>query len=266
VGAPASPSSYYAYQSEIYLRGMTAGVTPKITTNLSDLEAAASKVLDRKARESFLAGAGGDAAARANATAFRGWRIIPRMLLDRAERDLSTTILGTRMPAPVIFAPVARQKLAHPDGALASTRAAAALQLTYIRSAQAGASIEAVAAADGTGSRWYQFDWPKDADLDVSSLRRAGAAGYTHLLLTPPPPGRSWKHLALIRRTWDGPVLLMGVRSARDAKLAAKRRSTASCLEPCPADRRRDRVTRRPAGDRGRRRRSARRPVRRGHP
>jgi isopentenyl diphosphate isomerase/L-lactate dehydrogenase-like FMN-dependent dehydrogenase len=221
---PASPSSYYTYQAEIYLNGVTRGVAPKITTNLSKLEARASKVLDRQAREYFLASAGGGVAARANARAFRRWRIIPRMFLDRAERDLSTTVLGTRMPAPVMFAAVGRQKLADPDGELASTRAAAALELTYIRSPQASYSIEEVAAANGTGSRWYQLDWPDDDDLDVSSLRRARVAGYTHLLITPPRLGRSWKQLGLIRKRWDGPILLMGIGTVRDAKLAAKRR------------------------------------------
>ena len=203
---------------------MAGGGTPKITTNLSKLEAEASKVLDAQARNYFLASAGGRGAARANARAFRGWRIIPRMFLDRAERDLSATILGTRMPAPVICAPVGRQRLAHPDGELASTRAAAALGLTYIQATRATYSIEEVAAANGTGSRWYQLDWPRDDDLDVDSLRSARVAGYTHLLITPPGPGQSWKPLRLIRKSWDGPILLTGIQTVRDAKLAAKRR------------------------------------------
>jgi isopentenyl diphosphate isomerase/L-lactate dehydrogenase-like FMN-dependent dehydrogenase len=223
-GSPAAPSSYYAYQSEIYLKGMTQGQVPAFTTNLSKLEARAARVLDRRAREHFLAAAGGAETARANAKAFRGWRIVPRMFIDRAERDVSTTILGTRMPAPVIFAPVGRQRLAHPEGDLASARVAADLGLTYTRSARAGHSVEAVAAANGAGSRWYQLDWPGDGDLKVSSLRRARAAGFTHLLLTPPPPGRSWGLLRRIRRSWDGPILLQGVRTAKGAKLAARRR------------------------------------------
>jgi isopentenyl diphosphate isomerase/L-lactate dehydrogenase-like FMN-dependent dehydrogenase len=223
VGTPAEPSTYYAYQSEIYFGGMVRGVIPKFTTNLSKLEAQASKVLDRQAREYFLASAGGGVAARANARAFRGWRIIPRMFRAHANRDLSTKILGTRMPAPVILAPVGRQRLAHPDGELASARAASSLELTYVQSAQAGSSIEEVAAANGTGSRWYQLDWPDEDDLDARRLRRAGSAGYTHLLLTPPPPGRSWKALRPIRRRWDGPIVLTGIQTVRGAKIALER-------------------------------------------
>jgi lactate 2-monooxygenase len=222
---PAStPSTYYAYQSEIYLNGMTRGVTPKITTNLSDIEAEASKVLDRQAREYFLASAGGGVTARANARAFRDWRIIPRMFRGTARRELSTTILETSMPAPVVLAPVGRQKLAHPAGEVASARAAAALGLTYIQAAQASSSIEEVAAANGAGPRWYQLDWPNDDDPDLGSVRRARAAGYTHLLITSPRPGRNWALLRSIRRTWDGPILLTGVQTVEHAKSAAKRR------------------------------------------
>jgi lactate 2-monooxygenase len=222
--AAGTPSTYFAYQSEIYFAGMSRGVTPKLTTNLSDLEAEANKVLDPQARRHLLAGAGGSVAVRANARAFRGWRIVPRMFVDRAERDLSATVLGTRMPAAVIFAPVGRQRLAHPEGDLASARAAAALQLTYVRSAQSGHSLEEVAAANGTASRWHQLDWPDDGDLDVGGLRRARLAGYTHLVLTPPRSGRSWSQLGPIRRSWDGPMILYGVQTVRDAKLASQRR------------------------------------------
>ena len=146
------------------------------------------------------------------------------MFIDRAERDLSTTILGTRMPAPVLFAPVGRQKLAHPDGELASARAAAA----------PGAHVHPVAAGQllhrrGRRSERHGISLVPDrlahgGDLDLSSLRRARAAGYTHLLITPPRAGRSWKPLRRIRKSWDGPILLRGVQTARDAKLAAKRR------------------------------------------
>jgi lactate 2-monooxygenase len=220
-GTPASPSTYYAYQSEIYVGGMVAGVPPKFTTNLSKLEAQASKVLDRRARDHLLASAGGGVTARANARAFRGWRIIPRMFRAHANRDLSTTILGTRMPAPVIFAPVGRQDLAHPDGDVASARAAAALELTYVRSMRASSSPEEIAAANGSGSRWYQLEWPRDGDLDASRLQRARSAGFTHLLLTPPRPGQGWGLLRRISKRWDGPILLMGIQSAKGAKVAA---------------------------------------------
>ena len=88
------------------------------------------------------------------------------------------------MPAPVLFAPVGVQTLAHPDGDLASARAAAELGLTYVHSTQGAYKMEDVAAANGDGSRWYQLYWPTDDELAVSFLNRAKAAGYTHLVIT----------------------------------------------------------------------------------
>jgi lactate 2-monooxygenase len=218
--AAASPA-YSAYQSEIYLNGLR-GISPKITTNLSRLEAQAARVLSPRAQRYLLADAGGRGTVRANARAFRKWRIIPLMFRDHAVRDVSTTVLGTKMPAPVLFAPVGRQKLAHPDGELASARAAAGLELTYIHSAEASHSLEDVAAANGAGSRWYELNWPKEGGLDVRLLRRARAALYTHLVITLPSSDPNWKQLRSIREHWDGPILLKGVRTVEDARRAVK--------------------------------------------
>ena len=255
-----------------------AGTIPQ---DLSQLEDRAAQVLEPEPLAYILAGAGDRGTMRANAKAFRQWRIKRRRQGNRPARDLSTTVLGTRMPAPVLFAPVGVQKLAHPEGDLASARAAADLKLTYIHSTQGAYSMEEVAAANGDGSRWYQLYWPRDDELTVSFLRRARAAKYTHLVITLDTtllgwrpldlnrgyspflenlgianytsdpvftrglrvpadqdpvaagiafaalfqnPGLSWKQLPLIRRNWDGPILLKGIQSVRDAKLAAKHR------------------------------------------
>ena len=111
---PVGPGApYSSYQSEIYIGGMAAGEVPIFTTNLSDLEAAAAKVLSEAARRHMLAEAGGAAAVRANARALRDWRIVPRMLIDREERDLSATLLGVTMPTPIILGPVGELSLIH---------------------------------------------------------------------------------------------------------------------------------------------------------
>jgi isopentenyl diphosphate isomerase/L-lactate dehydrogenase-like FMN-dependent dehydrogenase len=218
---PASP--YGTYQSEIYISGMTAGVEPILTTNLSDLEAAAAKVLSPKARRYLLASAGGAAAVRANARALREWRIVPRMFIDREDRDISAKVLGVWMPAPVILGPVGRQALAHPDGELASARAAAGLNLTYVYSSRSSRPVEAVAAAAPQGARWFGLDWPVGNDPDLTELRRAQAAGCTHLVLSPPEPREGWAALAKIRRAWNGPIVLGGIQSVQAARMAARR-------------------------------------------
>ena len=248
-----------------------------IPDDLSKLEEEAAKVLSPDALAYILAGAGDVDTTRANAEAFKRWRIKRRTGRTPKRVDLSTTILGTRMPAPVLFAPVGVQTLAHPEGDLASARAAAELGLTYIHSTQAAYKMEDVAAANGAGSRWYQLYWPTDDELAASFLRRAKAAGYTHLVITldttllgwrpldldrgyspflenkgianytsdpvfqrrmPVPadvaplpagitfaglfqnPGLNWSQLPLIRANWDGPILLKGIQSPRDAQLA----------------------------------------------
>jgi lactate 2-monooxygenase len=221
---PVGPGAdYVSYQSEIYVRGMTTGEKPIFTTNLSDLEDAAAKVLSEPARRHLLAWAGGAAAVRANARALRAWRIVPRMFIDRAERDLSATVLGATMPAPVILGPVGGQAMAHPDGEAATARAAAGLELTYVHSSLSSKSLEEVAAAAPHGPRWFGLDWPDGDGPDPVLLTRARVAGCTHLVLSPPRPGEGWAALAAIRQAWDGPIVLGGIQNVRDARMAVRR-------------------------------------------
>ncbi|NYD55769.1 L-lactate dehydrogenase (cytochrome) [Nocardioides marinisabuli] len=172
------------HQISIYVDGMIGGTTPAITTDLASLETAAAQVLDPAPLGYIVPSAGGGSTARANVAAFERWRIVPRMLRDHATRDLSTEVLGTPMAAPVLLGPVGVQTLAHPDGELASARAAAALGLPFVQSTQADHSIEQVAEASGDGARWYQLYWPSDPELCESFLSRAQASGYTHLVVT----------------------------------------------------------------------------------
>jgi L-lactate dehydrogenase (cytochrome) len=221
---PVGPGAPFgSYQSEIYIAGMSAGTEPIFTTNLSDLEAAAEDVLSEAARRHLLAWAGGSAAVRANARALSAWRIVPRMFIDRDERDLSTTVLGASMPAPVILGPVGRQAMAHPDGEIATARAAAGLELTYVHSSRASRSLEEVAVAAPNGPRWFGLDWPEGDGPDPVLLTRARAAGCTHLLLSPPQPGQGWKALAATREAWDGPIVLGGIQNVPDARIAVRR-------------------------------------------
>ncbi|WP_026416878.1 lactate 2-monooxygenase [Actinomadura oligospora] len=186
------------FQNEIYLNGL-ADVLPGLPADLTRLEGLAQAKLSDTSFGYLAGSAGSEATARANRDAFDRWRIVPRMLRDVAERDLSVTVLGTPMPAPVLLAPIGVQSILHPDGELATARAAAATGLTMILSTAASCAMEDVAAANdaaaddaegggaeagGGGARWYQLYWPKDRDLAVSFLERAKAAGYTALVVT----------------------------------------------------------------------------------
>lgn len=171
------------YQNEIYFTG-TTGERPAFTTDLAGLEAAARDALDPQAYGYVAGSAGSGSSARANRAAFERWRIVPRMLRDVSERDLATNVLGTPMAAPVLLAPVGVQTIVHPDGELASARAATGLGLVFIHSTAATHSIEQVAEASGDGQRWYQLYWPKDRDVAASLVGRAEAAGYAALVVT----------------------------------------------------------------------------------
>jgi lactate 2-monooxygenase len=171
------------FQSEIYLRG-TTGERPPFTTDLARLEDAAREAMSPEAFGYVAGSAGSGATARANRRAFDRWRIVPRMLRDVAERDVSTSVLGTDMPAPVLLAPIGVQTIVHPDGELASARAAAGLGLTFIHSTAAAHSIEQVAEASGAGPRWYQLYWPAEREVAASLVARAEAAGFGALMVT----------------------------------------------------------------------------------
>ena len=180
---PRMTSAFGGYQSEIYLRGL-ADQVPAFSTDATALEAVARGRMEAGAFGYVAGGAGSGATVRANREAFDRWRIVPRMLTDATTRDLTTTVLGTAMPAPVLLAPVGVQSIVHPDGELATARAAAALGVPMILSTASSNTIEDVAQANGDGPRWFQLYWPNDNDVAVSLLNRAKAAGFTALVVT----------------------------------------------------------------------------------
>src|SRR3954452_14855210 len=155
------------YYREIYVRGLV-GETPSVPVSVAELERRAAEAMDERAANYVFAGAGSEETTDANREAFRRCRIVPRMLRDVAARDLSTTVLGTAMPAPLMLAPIGVQKVVHPDGELATARAAAALGVPMIASTASHFSLEEIAAAGGAAPRWFQLYWPNDRDLAAS--------------------------------------------------------------------------------------------------
>jgi lactate 2-monooxygenase len=184
-GSETPPPLFGDYYREIYAKGMLAGERPALPIALAELEAAARESLDERAGAYVFGGAGTEDTMRANLEAFRRWRIVPRVLRqDLSIRDLSVELLGTRMPAPVLLAPVGVQTLLHEEGELGSARAAAAVGLPLIVSTASATPLEEIAEANGDGPRWYQLYWPNDDELAASLVRRAEAAGYSAIVLT----------------------------------------------------------------------------------
>ncbi|MEA2390994.1 MAG: lactate 2-monooxygenase [Solirubrobacteraceae bacterium] len=180
------------YQYEIYLKGMT-GKRPELPLSARGLQSRAKRLLSRDAYGYVAGGAGAETTVRANRAAFRRLEIVPRMLRDVGVRDLRTDVLGTPMPAPVLLAPIGVQSIMHPEGELATARAAAATGVPYVHSTAASHSIEEAAEAMGDGARWYQLYWPSDPELAASLVGRARDAGYKAIVLTLDTASLAWR-------------------------------------------------------------------------
>jgi len=182
IASPAMPD-FADYYREIYARGL-GGETPSIPVSVEELERRARDAMDARAANYVFAGAGAEHTMRANREAFDQHLIVPRMLRDVADRDLSTTVLGTVLPAPLMLAPIGVQAILHEEGELASARAAAALGVPMIASTTSHFTLEEIAAAGGEAPRWFQLYWPNDRDLATSLVSRAEGAGYEAIVLT----------------------------------------------------------------------------------
>ncbi len=170
-------------QSAIY-RGGALGSRPVVPVGYDALEAAAKRRM-RPAAYAYVAGSAGlETTERANREAFDRWRIVPRMFVDVAERDLGIELFGRQHPTPFLVAPIGVQELAHKDADLATARAAADAGVPMIFSTQASVPMEQTAAAMGDADRWYQLYWSSNDDLVGSFLARAEKAGCTALVVT----------------------------------------------------------------------------------
>jgi 4-hydroxymandelate oxidase len=129
--------------------------------------------------------------ARNNAAAFGRWVFRPRVLVDVTQLDTSTTVLGTPVASPILFAPTSVHKLAHPDGEVATARAAKALDTLQVLSNGASVSLEDVAAIGP--KRWFQLYWYTDPGITREQFERAAAAGYSAMVLTVDAPVIGWR-------------------------------------------------------------------------
>jgi len=237
------------------------------------MEADAERLLPRMVYEYYAGGAGDETTLRDNRAAFARVKLRPRMLVGVAEPSLATTALGQQLPMPVAIAPMAYQRLAHPDGEIATVRAAGALGVPMTLSTMATASVEEVAGA-ATAPLWFQLYVWRDRDATRALVARAEAAGVRALVVTvdatrlgtrrrdvdngfalpaglrlgnleglgaagaPPQVGDgsqlaahfavlndlrlTWRDLEWFRSITRLPIVLKGILTAEDAKLAAE--------------------------------------------
>jgi 4-hydroxymandelate oxidase len=172
--------------------------------NLFEYEARASEYLSRMALDYYAGGAWDEITLRDNREAFERFKLRPRMLVDVEVRDIRTTVLGQTLSMPILIAPMAFQCLAHPEGEVATAKAAAALGTTMVVSTLATKSLEEVANAYSLGEAesrgeveqqdaipkrlWFQLYVHRDRFLTKALVERAQAAGYAAICLTVDTP------------------------------------------------------------------------------
>ena len=121
-------------------------------------------------------GVDGDVTLRANRSGFAHWDIRDKRLAGIEQVDMSTSILGTPMETPIIISPTGSQRAFHPDGELATARAAKSQKHLMMLSTVTTTSVEEVAAARGEPI-WYQLYATSKWEITEKLLRRAEGAG-----------------------------------------------------------------------------------------
>ncbi|MCG3135633.1 MAG: 4-hydroxymandelate oxidase [Planctomycetes bacterium] len=155
--------------------------------NLPDIERAAHEALPPMVGDYYRGGAMDEATLRANRDAFARAALRPRVLVDVSRRDLSTTVLGRRTAMPILLAPTAFHRLAHPDGELATARAARAAGVVQILSTLSTTPVEDVCRAN-PGGTWFQLYVYRDREATRALVGRAADAGCAALVVTVDAP------------------------------------------------------------------------------
>lgn len=170
-----------ARQERIYREGVS-GARPRVPTGPDELERRARRTMSRRADAYVTGGAGAETTMRANRAAFARREIVPRVLRDVGERDLTVDLFGRTLPAPLLLAPIGALDLVRRGADLAVARGAAAAGIPMVISNQAGTPMEDIAAVGGP--TWFQLYWSTSDELVDSFLRRAEAAGCDAVVVT----------------------------------------------------------------------------------
>jgi 4-hydroxymandelate oxidase len=155
--------------------------------SLSEIEAEARQRLDPALYDYFAGGADDEVSLRANVAAYRRVTLLPRVLRGVGTPDLRLSLLGIECATPILIAPTAFHRLAHPEGELATARGAARAGTILVLSMASTTAVESVAecARSGNESRlWFQLNLQPDLEFSRAIVRRAEAAGCRALVVT----------------------------------------------------------------------------------
>lgn len=173
---------------------------------VSDFEERARQILPKAVYDYYRSGADEQRTLQDNVEAFNRWCLMPRVLRDVSSVDMSLSVLGQKLSFPVCVASTAMQRMAHPDGEVATARACRSSGTAMMLSSWATSTIEEVGAAltssteeerevgESRGALWMQLYIYKDRELSLSLVRRAEQSGFSAVFLTVDTPylGRRW--------------------------------------------------------------------------
>jgi 4-hydroxymandelate oxidase len=164
------------------------GVNPmENLINLFEFEVAACERLSTMCRDYYASGANDEITLRENRAAFERLRLYYKTLVDVSRRDLTTPLLGQELSMPIAIAPTAFHKLAHPEGEVATARAAAKAGCLMVLSTLSTCSIEEVM-AEANGPLWFQLYVYKDRGATKALIERAEKAGCSGIVVTVDAP------------------------------------------------------------------------------
>jgi len=174
-----------AMQNEIYNAGLK-GILPTWPVDFATLEKRAHEALGPMMTNYVAGGCGDEHTQDQNAAAFHRWGMVPRMMVDCSERDLSIELFGQTYPSPLFMAPIGLNGEASQDrhGDMAAARAAALTGVPFCASTLSNDPLEDVKAACGDTPAWFQLYTPRNRELAESLIRRAEDAGYKALVVT----------------------------------------------------------------------------------
>lgn len=148
-----------------------------------DYERIARRFMPESHYAYIAGGSGHGVTVDANRAAFDALSLYPRLLRDVRSGHTRQRIGSTTLAHPIVLAPVAFQKLAHPAGELESALAATATDTCMVLSTLATTSLESVAEV-GPVTRWFQLYFQPRHEVTLDLVRRAEKARYGALMLT----------------------------------------------------------------------------------
>jgi isopentenyl diphosphate isomerase/L-lactate dehydrogenase-like FMN-dependent dehydrogenase len=163
-------------------------VSERQPVNVAEYERLAAERLEPGVHGYFAGGAGDERTLRANADAFAGFTLHPRVLVDVGEVTTATTVLGAEVSMPLVVAPVAFQRLVDPDGEVAMARAAAAAGTVMTLSTIATSHPAEIAAEAPPAPRWFQLYCFRDRGVTDALIAEAAESGFDAIALTVDAP------------------------------------------------------------------------------